>query len=1212
MPVFSTKIRIYDYRSLAIYLLYVVALCTHGIVMAQKPLRIFDKIGATERDRPFYASIVVDVEADHRGRIWYATLGSGMYRYDGYEYIQYQYDPQDSTSLDSDRVLNIKEDDKGDIWAITAEGINRLTTKNGRFTRYGKPEGEYNVKALYCIDQSRLLVGAVNGFYELNPHTRQFTRGWKPRAGSDISTGTFGIESFYRDRTGQLWACSTKGLFRLAPDEKTFELIRLKMTDSTAQLSAKICMQDKRGAMWIAADNGILRFSPLTRRCEYAALPDSMQAYNYTGIEESPDGSLWLSSNLGVINWHPVTGYIAHYHSPGKLLDIYPGNVLAMCQDKLGYLWLTTRLGLRKTSMNAPNYQLYQIKTGRDEPVNHPYWIVEDRKGGILIFTGFEIYYSPQLGQEAVRVNIPANRFPLPFASHVSRTPEGDVCMSWRDGGLGLWNPAQQQLSDIWPDTVFGGSPIENQCYDKDNSNIVWISTAKGLWRVDRTTLEKRLCVARKQLQNQYIHEIVENGKGALWCNTAYGIGYFDKQTEQFTWLNRQNAQSGTIIEGEILDIVCDNDGALWVGFLGGLAKITRKSADIFTWTILTTRNGLPTNIVNGLARDPEGYIWIVFNNAYNLRIHPRTLSRDLYDVMNPLLTRRHIRKSVYQSISGLLYDATQEGIVVFDPLRIKRDSTPPELVLNRVYVNNQLLSELPEHFGTLLLKPGENAIALEFSAVHMQSPYSNQYEYKLVGYNTEWVACPAALRRASFTNLSPGKYRFLLRAANADGIWSEEKTLLSFVINPPYWQTSWFRALIVLLIAAVIYAVAYNRLQQRRLREEKRLAEQQAKYKSLFLANMSHEIRTPMNAILGLSKLLEEMPLADQQKLYVDAIRHSSEDLLRIVNDILDYSKIESGQYAFHASPFELKDVLNHLQQTFGIKALEKNIRLNIEIKPATPQILVGDPVRLKQILGNLVGNAIKFTDSGEVAVKAEMLEQAETRVLMQFTVIDTGIGISADKIDKVFESFNQVSIEDATAKGGTGLGLSICKQLVEQQGGRIDLHSTPGKGTTVVVNMPFGLTRGIVDSAAVTVSPDLSYLNHCRILLVEDVFFNQLLATELLKAKIPNVHIDVAENGQIALEKSAQSAFDLILMDVKMPVMDGLEATRRLRALPVNNPLRQIPIIGLTANAVPEELDKCRLAGMNTWVTKPIQVEALMAAIHHLLVNKYKPDEN
>ncbi|MCC7466755.1 MAG: response regulator, partial [Saprospiraceae bacterium] len=392
------------------------------------------------------------------------------------------------------------------------------------------------------------------------------------------------------------------------------------------------------------------------------------------------------------------------------------------------------------------------------------------------------------------------------------------------------------------------------------------------------------------------------------------------------------------------------------------------------------------------------------------------------------------------------------------------------------------------------------------------------------------------------------------------------------------------------------------NREDNRELMQQKELAEQNARYKTRFLANMSHEIRTPMNAILGLSRLLTESKLPPKQSEYADAIRQSSEHLLVIINDVLDQVKIESGKFTFQQKPFDLDWIVKHLENTLGFKAEEKGLSFAIQVAPGTPLRLIGDPVRLNQILTNLLGNAIKFTEKGKVELLIEATETPEVgaAVKIGFTVVDTGIGIAPEQLPRVFESFQQADDDISAQYGGTGLGLSITKDLVEQQGGTITMESEPGMGTCIRVVLSFLPDDSSVDEIVPVESRPYDF-GAIRILLVEDTFFNQMLAIELLQQRIPEAQIEVAENGQVALEKmDSAGPYDLVLMDVKMPVMDGLEATRRIRS---NPKWATLPIIALTANAVQEELEKCRVAGMDAWVTKPIDAPELFATMEKVV---------
>ncbi len=368
---------------------------------------------------------------------------------------------------------------------------------------------------------------------------------------------------------------------------------------------------------------------------------------------------------------------------------------------------------------------------------------------------------------------------------------------------------------------------------------------------------------------------------------------------------------------------------------------------------------------------------------------------------------------------------------------------------------------------------------------------------------------------------------------------------------------------------------------------------------KEQFLANMSHEIRTPINGIVGMVNLLDEIPATEEQKKYLSAIKTSSENLQVIINDILDLSAIETGNIRFERIGFNLKELMTSLISSFSYAAKQKGLTITLNFDPYIDEVLIGDPVRLNQVFSNLIGNAVKFTKRGYVKVYALKLAQNENIGQFQFIVDDSGIGIPDDKIKKVFENFEQGDISINRKYGGTGLGLAIVKQLVEAQNGSIDLKSRPGKGTKFTVDLQYeiGEKEDLSDTKSQSttgqvVKTDKIDLSKYKLLLVEDNEVNILYTKKILQNW--NCVPDEAKNGLIALEKLKEQNYDLILMDVRMPIMDGFEASKFIRHN-FDPPKSQVPIIALTANAIKGDDEKCIQAGMNDYISKPFQPETL-----------------
>ncbi len=377
-------------------------------------------------------------------------------------------------------------------------------------------------------------------------------------------------------------------------------------------------------------------------------------------------------------------------------------------------------------------------------------------------------------------------------------------------------------------------------------------------------------------------------------------------------------------------------------------------------------------------------------------------------------------------------------------------------------------------------------------------------------------------------------------------------------------------------------------------------IAEDAVKAKQQFLSNMSHEIRTPMNAIIGFTKVVLKTDLTAKQKEYLTAIKMSGDALIVLINDILDLAKVDAGKMSFEHIPFKLALSISAMLHLFETKIQEKNLLLKKAYDDNIPEVLIGDPVRLHQIILNLVSNAVKFTTKGEITVSVLLLHEDEEQVTVQFSVSDTGIGIPEDRITHIFENFQQASSDTARLYGGTGLGLAIAKQLVEKQGGSIQVKSVPGEGSTFSFTLSFMKTN--VEATLVTdIIPVDTEINNIKVLVVEDMALNQLLMKTLLDDF--GFERDIAENGKIALEKLQTKSYDIILMDLQMPEMNGFEATDYIR----NVMKSKIPIIALTADVTTVDLDKCKAVGMNDYIAKPVDERLLYSKIVGLVKKEY-----
>lgn len=447
-----------------------------------------------------------------------------------------------------------------------------------------------------------------------------------------------------------------------------------------------------------------------------------------------------------------------------------------------------------------------------------------------------------------------------------------------------------------------------------------------------------------------------------------------------------------------------------------------------------------------------------------------------------------------------------------------------------------------------------------------------------------------------------------------ADKIAVKHEQSVTLLIQQAERDASRARAFSTLL--ALIAAVAalmtflfstYRLTQQQRLIAQLNVSEQKlreaALLKERFLANMSHEIRTPMNVMLGFTDLLEHQQMDAAARTYLARIRTAGESLLGLLNDILDLSKMEAGMLQLQVIPFRMRELVSNVTAMFRAKADAKGLLLDFTLEPDVPDLLVGDPQRLQQILMNLIGNALKFTDNGQVFTTIKKVSGNENQCFLRIDILDTGIGMAKEIQDQIFDRFVQANTEVSRVYGGTGLGLSIVKDLVHLQKGRIEVQSEQGKGTTFSVFLPFQLSDSLpVEQPAPPAHTSIfrePTLEGTHWLITEDNELNQLLMGHILQNN--NIRFDIASNGKEAIEKLRDRPYDLILMDLQMPIMDGYETTRQIRKILQLD----TPIIAISAHAINREREQCLEAGMNDYLSKPIKADILIGKARKLLVN-------
>lgn len=1228
-----------------------------GIVFGQNAHYRFTQLDV---DQGLSNNQVLSFFKDKQGFLWIGT-NSGLNRFDGYTIKVFRSDPHDSTTLSDNIISRLFEMPGGKMGVLTGSGLNIYNPRTENFEtslepfqqELNLPEGNISQVAKDDDGNFWFIYASDELAYFKTEDGKTVLLHHDPDDTTSIASGTV---ASITQRGREHWIIHTDGtLEQLDVSGETSKVVFrdtfLKRRYQERSLTYRL-LTDSDGDLWIYPVNdpqGVYYYNVNNKTFRHFHTGSKDLKLNtdiVASMIQDDDGLLWIGTDHGGVNLLDKKNFTVRYlsHQEGDSKSLAQNSVTTLYKDSDGIIWVGTfKKGVSYYHKNIVRFPLYwhNLLNHSGLPYDDVNRFVEDDKGNLWIGTngGGLIYFDRDKNSFRQYHAVPDNPDSLSSDVIVSLCydHQGKLWIGTYYGGLNCFDGRKFTRYNYDPSDTTTLSNRNVWEVFEDASDRLWVGTlGSGIDLLDRKTGKfSHFRSGPNSIQSNYILAITEDRKGNLWLGTSYGVDVLMKETNRFVHYGNKKNDRSSLSDNIVMDIREDAAGRIWVATQNGLDLFNEQEGN---FRAFKQTEGLPHNSILTILDDNNGNLWLGTPNGISNMIITQGASGDLdfkfrnYDESDGLQGKQFNENAAFKTSRDELIFGGADGFNIFKPEQIGLNTTPPNVAFTDFQLFNKslranekvggrtILTEPITRTDEIVLPSAMNVFSIEFTALNFFHPEKNEYKYLLEGFNSDWLSVGSDSRKVTFTNLDPGEYTLRVKAANNDGFWNEEGTRLKITVLPPFWKTKTAFAIYVLLIIMILVVIRKIIQQQERMKfvikqermEAQRLHELDM-MKIKFFTNVSHEFRTPLTLILTpLDRILTQLKEHEFQGQF-KMIQRNARRLLNLVNQLLDFRKLEVKEVKFNPSEGDIIMFIKETVSSFSDLSEQRGVGLVFSSSVESLETIF-DQAKLERILFNLLSNAFKFTpEKGQVTVHVNIQNNGTAKWLV-IEVQDTGIGIPADKQEKIFEQFFQSDLPVSMVNQGSGIGLSIASEFVKIHKGTISVKSEPGKGSCFTVNLPVSevagyahVTQGeVIHSPDATSSeewiPEESFSKKPVLLLVEDNEDFRFYLKDNLKAEYTILQ---AGDGRAGLKMALMHIPDMIVSDVMMPEMDGMEFCRRIKQ---DQHTSHIPFILLTARAADEQ----KLDGFNTgaddYITKPFNFEILLSRIHNLLRQREK----